>query len=32
MRGAGVELGVGSAFNLIREFAPELKRVLLRRK
>jgi hypothetical protein len=28
MRGVGMELGVGSAFNLIREFAPELKRML----
>ena len=27
MRGVGVELGVSSAFNLIREFAPELKRI-----
>ena len=27
MRGAGMQLGVSSAFNLIREFAPELKRV-----
>lgn len=27
MRGVGMELGVGSAFNLIREFAPELKRI-----
>jgi hypothetical protein len=31
MRGVGVELGVGSAFNLIREFAPELKRIFTRR-
>ena len=31
MRGVGVELGVSSAFNLIREFAPELKRVFTRR-
>jgi hypothetical protein len=30
MRGVGVELGVGSAFNLIREFAPELKRIFTR--
>jgi hypothetical protein len=29
MRGVGIELGVSSAFNLIREFAPELKRVFL---
>jgi hypothetical protein len=28
MRGVGMQLGVGSAFNLIREFAPELKRIL----
>ena len=28
MRGVGVELGVSSAFNLVREFAPELKRIL----
>jgi hypothetical protein len=28
LRGAGVQLGVGSAFNLIREFSPELKRIL----
>jgi hypothetical protein len=27
MRGVGVELGVSSAFNLVREFAPELKRI-----
>jgi hypothetical protein len=27
MRGVGRELGVSSAFNLIREFAPELKRM-----
>jgi hypothetical protein len=27
MRGVGVGLGVSSAFNLIREFAPELKRI-----
>ena len=27
MRGVGVALGVSSAFNLIREFAPELKRI-----
>jgi hypothetical protein len=31
VRGVGMELGVGSAFNLIREFAPELKRVFTRR-
>jgi hypothetical protein len=30
MRGVGVELAVGSAFNLIREFAPELKRIFTR--
>jgi hypothetical protein len=29
MRGAGMELGVRSAFNLIREFAPELKRMFI---
>ncbi len=29
LRGVGIELGVSSAFNLIREFAPELKRVFL---
>jgi len=28
MRGVGMELGVSSAFNLIREFSPELKRLL----
>jgi hypothetical protein len=28
LRRVGMELGVSSAFNLIREFAPELKRVL----
>jgi hypothetical protein len=27
MRGVGLQLGVGSAFNLLREFSPELKRV-----
>ena len=27
MRGVGVQLGVSSGFNLIREFAPELKRL-----
>lgn len=27
MRGVGMELGVSSAFNLIREFAPEVKRM-----
>ena len=27
MRGVGIELGVGSTFNLIREFAPDLKRM-----
>ena len=31
MRGVGVELGVSSAFNLVREFAPELKRIFTRR-
>ncbi|MFB3776323.1 MAG: hypothetical protein ACE141_01895 [Bryobacteraceae bacterium] len=28
VRGVGIELGVGSAFNLLREFSPELKRIL----
>jgi hypothetical protein len=28
LRGVGMELGVSSAFNLIREFAPELNRLL----
>ena len=28
MRGVGVEVAIGSAFNLIREFSPELKRLL----
>lgn len=28
MRGVAMELGVGSAFNLIREFSPELRRLL----
>jgi len=28
LRGVGMELGIGSAFHLIREFAPELKRLL----
>ena len=27
MRGVGMELGASSAFNLVREFAPELKRI-----
>jgi hypothetical protein len=31
MRGVGVELGVSSAFNLLREFAPELKRMFGRK-
>jgi hypothetical protein len=31
MRGVGIQLGVGSAFNLLREFAPELKRVFARK-
>jgi hypothetical protein len=31
MQGAGMQLGVGSAFNLIREFAPELTRLFKRR-
>jgi hypothetical protein len=31
MRGVGVQLGTSSAFNLIREFAPELKRIFTRR-
>jgi hypothetical protein len=30
VRGVGIQLGVGSAFNLFREFAPELKRVFVR--
>ena len=29
MRGVGMELGVSSAFNLIREFAPEVKRTFM---
>ena len=28
MRGVALKLGLGSAFNLIREFSPELKRIL----
>ena len=28
MRGAAMQLSAGSAFNLLREFAPELKRIL----
>jgi len=28
MRGVGLQLGIGSAFNLIREFSPELKRII----
>jgi len=31
IRGVGVQLGVGSAFNLIREFSPELKRIFTRK-
>jgi hypothetical protein len=31
VRGVGVQLGLGSAFNLFREFAPELKRVFVRK-
>ena len=31
MRGVGTELGVSGAFNLSREFAPELKRIFTRR-
>lgn len=31
MRGVGMELGVSTAFNLVREFAPELKRIFTRR-
>ena len=27
MRSVGIELGVGSAFNRVREFAPEWKRM-----
>jgi hypothetical protein len=30
MRNVGMELGIGSAFNLIREFGPDLKRLLTR--
>ena len=29
LRGVGLRLGIGSAFNLLREFAPELKRLVL---
>ncbi|MFN0171799.1 MAG: hypothetical protein ACKV22_35755 [Bryobacteraceae bacterium] len=28
MRGVGMRLGIGSAFNLLREFSPELRRLL----
>jgi hypothetical protein len=31
LRGVGIELGVSSAFNLVREFAPELKRLVGRK-
>ena len=31
VRGVGMQLGVSSAFNLIREFAPELKLIFTRR-
>ncbi len=31
LRGVGIELVVSSGFNLIREFAPELKRVFTRK-
>jgi hypothetical protein len=31
LRGVGMELGVGAAVNLLREFAPELKRVFTRK-
>ncbi len=31
LRGVGIELGVSSGFNLIREFAPELKRIFTRK-
>ena len=31
VRGVGIQLGVGSALNLFREFAPELKRVFVRK-
>ncbi|MEQ1947746.1 MAG: hypothetical protein ABL995_11190 [Bryobacteraceae bacterium] len=31
MRGVGVQLGTSSAFNILREFAPEVKRVFRRR-
>jgi hypothetical protein len=31
LRGVGIELGVSTGFNLIREFAPELKRMFTRK-
>ena len=31
LRGVGIELGVSTGFNLIREFAPELKRIFTRK-
>ena len=31
MRGAGMQLGLSSAFNLVREFAPEMKRIFRRK-
>ncbi len=31
MRGAGMQLGLSSAFNLFREFAPEMKRMFKRK-
>ncbi len=31
MRGVGMQLGVSSAFNLVKEFSPELKRMFTRR-
>jgi len=32
LRGVGLRLGIGSAFNLLREFSPELRRLFLRRR
>lgn len=31
LRGVGIQLGVGAGFNLLREFAPELKRMFTRK-
>jgi hypothetical protein len=31
LRGVGLRLGIGSAFNLLREFSPELRRLFLRK-